>query len=117
MMNTSRRYQSHKNCAHASTKVARALCRKTSTSTTTIPTQLHYVTMRSGIIHMTFIDVDSIERTACTRQVPSARNVDESFTLNADSNTAIEHSKFCKNCKKIASDDLKRQSFETSILV
>jgi hypothetical protein len=117
MMNTTRRYNSHKSCTHASTKQARAICRKTSTSTTTIPTQLHYVTMRSGVIHMTFIDADLIERTACTRQVPSARNVDESFTLSPTSNAAIEHSKFCKNCKKIASDDLKRQSFETSILV
>lgn len=115
MMNSTRRYQSHKNCSHVSSKQARALCRNLAVQhakegLSQRPARIAYVTMKSGVIHLMFVDSDHNERHACTRR--TFNNVEEAFQLNADSNEAVENSHFCKNCKKIMSDDTKRQSFE-----
>lgn len=99
-MNTTRTYNSHKSCTHASSKQARAICRKENAlvQTPEVARMIAYVTMKSGVKHIV-TDHAIAAKFACTKQDVKVSGVKETFEAQGNESHAT-----CKNCVKLFND-------------
>lgn len=99
MMNTTRRYNSHKNCAHASTKVARATCRKSGSVSNEKAVNTHVLAAHSKVMHE-LLSNDAGTLFLCTRKsVKDSAHLMPSFEALSSLETNADLT-MCKNCVK-----------------
>lgn len=100
MMNATRRYRSHKNCGHASTKVARAICRAAERNGQA-DVKIDYVLPAGSKVVHKLVTNDAGQLFACTRRnvkdnahlMPAFEALD---ALEGDAKITL-----CKNCEKL----------------